>query len=203
MRYHDQRSAAVTDSNSAQTGITQNLAAAGNSGDARSELLGRVYGDLLRLARAELGRHQRGATLNTRALVNEAYLKLFASAGGSDYANRQHFFSTAAKAMRQVVIDYARARLAQCRGAGAEHVALDDLEAAALPVDDQAERLIAIDAALAKLADLDPRLAQVVELRFFAGMEVEELADVLGVSVPTIVRDTRTAKAFLERELRG
>ena len=193
----------MTDSNSAQTGITQNLAAAGNSGDARSELLGRVYGDLLRLARAELGRHQRGATLNTRALVNEAYLKLFASAGGSDYANRQHFFSTAAKAMRQVVIDYARARLAQCRGAGAEHVALDDLEAAALPVDDQAERLIAIDAALAKLADLDPRLAQVVELRFFAGMEVEELADVLGVSVPTIVRDTRTAKAFLERELRG
>lgn len=203
MRYHDQRSAAVTDSSSAQTGITQNLAAAASSGDARSELLGRVYGDLLRLARAELGRHQRGATLNTRALVNEAYLKLFAGANVADYASRQHFFSTAAKAMRQVVIDYARARLAQCRGAGAEHIALDDLEAAALPVDDQAERLIAIDAALAKLAGLDPRLAQVVELRFFAGMEVEELADVLGVSVPTIVRDTRTAKAFLEKELRG
>ena len=141
-----------------------------------------------------------GDTLNTRALVNEAYIKLFAGVQAS-YSNRQHFFATAARAMRQVVVDYARARLAECRGSGAAHVNLDHLDAQALPIDSQAERLVAIDAALDKLAALDPRLAQVVEMRFFAGMEVAELAALLEVSVPTIVRDTRTAKAFLQKEL--
>jgi RNA polymerase sigma factor (TIGR02999 family) len=186
----------------ADNDITQGLAAAADDQTARNEILAHIYSDLVRMARAELGRHQRGATLNTRALVNEAYLKLF-SGNQADYANRQHFFATAARAMRQVVIDYARARLADRRGGGAEHIDLDSLNAESLPVEAQAEKLIAIDAAIAKLAQLDPRLAQVVELRFFAGMEVEELAQVLGVSVPTIVRDTRTAKAFLQRELKG
>jgi RNA polymerase sigma factor (TIGR02999 family) len=163
-------------------------------------LLDRVYADLLKIAHAELGRHQRGATLDTRALVNEAYIKLFAGAA-SDYSSRQHFFATAARAMRQVIIQYARMRLADRRGCGAEHVSLDHLDAQALPIDSQAERLVAIDSALSKLAALDPRLAQVIELRFFAGMEVDELANLLEVSVPTIVRDTRTAKAFLQNEL--
>lgn len=179
--------------------ITQGLAAAAHDPEARSRVLDRIYDDLVRIARAELRRHQRGATLNTRALVNEAYLKLFGDAGhGNDYVSRKHFFATAARAMRQVVIDYARARLAECRGENAQHISLD---AQVIPVDDQAARLIAIDDALKKLAERDPRLVQVIELRFFAGMEVEQLADVLGVSVPTIVRDTRFARAFLEREL--
>ena len=180
--------------------LTRQMAQAVDDPAARSRVLEQVYADLVRLAHAELARHRRGGTLNTRALVNEAYLKLFAG-GEADYQNRQHFFATAARAMRQVVIDYARARLADCRGSGAEHIALDDLDASALPVAAQAERLVAIDAALAKLAALDPRLATVIEMRFFVGMEVEDLAELLQVSVPTIVRDTRTAKAFLQREL--
>jgi RNA polymerase sigma factor (TIGR02999 family) len=180
--------------------LTQQVAAAGGDADARSRLLERIYADLLRIARAELSRHQHGETLNTRALVNEAYLKLFAKTPGA-YENRTHFFATAAQAMRQVVIDYARARVAERRGGGAAHLPIDQFDALALPVDAQAERLVAIDAALTRLAALDERLARVVELRFFAGMEVEELAALLDVSVPTIVRDTRTAKAFLQREL--
>ena len=181
--------------------LTQQVAAASDDPAARSALLDRIYADLLRIAHAELSRHRRGATLNTRALVNEAYIKLFAGAAGGEYENRQHFFATAAKAMLQVIIGYARARLADSRGGGIEPVSLDDLDAQSLAVDAQADRLVAIDAAMTKLAALDPRLAQVVEMRFFAGMEVEELAQVLGVSVPTVVRDTRTAKAFLQREL--
>lgn len=182
------------------SGITRQVAQAADDPKARSQLMQRVHQDLMRIAHAELSRHQRGETLNTRALVNEAYLKLFAGQGG-EYHSSHHFFATAAKAMRQVVIDYARARVAERRGAGAVHIALDDLEAESIPVDAQAERLVAIDAALRKLAELDERLAQVMEMRFFAGMEVEDVARALEVSVPTVVRDTRTAKAFLQREL--
>lgn len=180
--------------------ITAQLLRAGNDPAVRARVLEQLYAELVKIARAELARHQRGNTLNTRALVNEAYLKLF-GAGELDYDNRKHFFATAARAMRQVVISYARNRLADCRGAGAEHVGLDELEAHALPVDAQAERWLAIDAAMTKLASLDPRLAEIIELRFFAGMEVEQLAEVMNLSVPTIVRDTRTARAFLQAEL--
>jgi RNA polymerase sigma factor (TIGR02999 family) len=161
----------------------------------RDRFLGLVYNDLVRIARAELNRHRRGATLDTCALVNEAYLKLFEGTG-LDYENRRHFY-----AMRQVVIDHARARLAQRRGGGAEHVTLDALEGHPLPVDEQAEQLLAIDEALEKLAQLDERLVRVVELRFFAGLEVKDIAGLLGVSEPTIKRDTRAAKAFLMRQL--
>lgn len=185
---------------SESSGITQQVAKAADDPAARDQLMQRIHADLMRIAHAELSRHQRGETLNTRALVNEAYLKLFAGQSG-EYQSSHHFFATAAKAMRQVVIDYARMRVAERRGAGAVHIALDDLEAESIPVDAQAERLVAIDAALSKLAALDERLAQVMEMRFFAGMEVDDVARALGVSVPTVVRDTRTAKAFLQREL--
>ena len=160
-----------------------------------------VYDDLLVIARAELARHRRGQTLNTRALVNEAYLKLFSANAAVDFESRKHFFATAAQAMRQVVIDYARARMTDRRGAGAEHIALDDLNGLALPVDAQADQLVAIDAAMQKLSLLDQRLVSGVELRFFAGLEVAAIAELLGVSEPTIKRDTRAAKAFLQREL--
>lgn len=182
------------------SGITQQVANAADSPAARDLLMQRVHADLMRIARAELARHRRGETLNTRALVNEAYLKLFAGQAGV-FESAHHFFATAAKAMRQVVIDYARMRLAECRGAGVTPLGLDDLEAQAVSVDTQAERLVAIDAALSKLAELDERLALVMEMRFFAGMEVEDVAKALDVSVPTIVRDTRTAKAFLQQQL--
>ena len=176
------------------------LALNSNDGAARDRLLGHVHEDLRRIARAELARHRRGDTLNTQALVNEAYLKLFGGAA-ANFENRKHFFATAARAMRQVVIDYARAKLADCRGSGAEHVSLDALEGLPQPIDAQAEQLVGIDAALSKLEALDPRLAEVVELRFFAGLDVEQVAELLGVSTPTVKRDTRTAKAFLAREL--
>lgn len=172
--------------------------AADGQPDAR--VLEQVYAELLKIARAELARHRRGNTLDTRGLVHEAYFKLFGQDGRA-YANRKHFYATAAQAMRQVVIDYARARLAARRGAGAEHVALDALEGQPLPVDSQAEQLVQMDAALGKLAELDPRLVQVVELRFFSGLEVTEIAELLGVSEATIKRDTRAARAFLEKEL--
>jgi len=181
--------------------ITSALAEAHDAAG-RDRLLGLVYEDMLRIARAQLRRQRSGNTLDTRALVNEAYLKLF-DGTGLDYANRTHFFATAARAMRQVAIDYARARLAERRGGGAEHVDLDVLEDQPLPVDAQAEQLLAIDAALHKLAGLDERLVKVVELRFFAGLDVKDIAVLLEVSEPTIKRDTRAAKAFLQRELAG
>jgi len=159
-----------------------------------------VYSDLQRIARAKLARHRRGATLNTGALVHEAYLKLFAGSAIS-FENRKHFFAIAARAMRQVVIDHARARLADRRGAGAEHVPVDALAGGPLAVDDGAGQLIDIDRAVERLAALDERLAQVVELRFFGGLEVSEIAELLGVSEPTVKRDTRAARAFLQKEL--
>lgn len=174
---------------------------AGAADPARRELaLADVYADLVRIAHAELARHKRGETLDTGALVHEAYLKLFERNRGA-FESRKHFFATAAKAMRQVVIDYARARSAEKRGAGAEHVSLDALEGVPLPVDAQAEQLVAMDAALVRLGELDARLVEVVELRFFAGLEVHAIAALLGVSEPTIKRDTRAAKAFLQNQL--
>ncbi len=184
------------------TRIGRALAEMGDDPKKRDELLGWVYADLERIARAELARHRRGETLNTGALVHEAYLKLFGrDRAPMSFENRKHFFATAAKAMRQVLIDYARARVAERRGAGAEHLPLDRFEGHPLAIDQQAEQLIDIDRALAKLAQLDDRLAQVIEMRFFAGLEVTEIADILGVSEPTIKRDTRAAKAFLQKEL--
>lgn len=180
--------------------ITQGLSAGIDDPAQREAAIRHVYDDLLKIARAELSRHRRGETLNTRALVNEAYLKLFARSEGS-FENRKHFFATAARAMRQVVIDHARARLTDMRGGGAVHLSLDEIEGNPLPVEAQAENLVRIDSALEKLATLDPRLVEVVELRFFAGLEVSDVADLLGVSEPTVKRDTRTAKAFLAREL--
>ena len=180
--------------------ITEAIAAGANDAEARERVVALVYDELLRIARAELNRHRRGATLDTRALVNEAYFRLFERTGLA-YDNRKHFFATAAKAMRQVTIDYARTRLAERRGAGAEHVPLDALDDAPLAVDEQAEQLVGMDRALDKLAALDERLVQVVELRFFAGLEVRDIAAMLGVSEPTIKRDTRAAKAWLAKEL--
>jgi RNA polymerase sigma factor (TIGR02999 family) len=180
--------------------LTAALRASAEDASQHGPVLDQVYDELLKIARAELRRHVRGATLDTRSLVHEAYLKLF-DAPARSYASRRHFYATAAQAMRQVAIDHARARLAQRRGGGAVHTSLDALEGQPLPVDAQAEQLLQIDAALGKLAGLDARLVQVIELRFFSGLEVLEIAELLGVSEATVKRDTRAAKAFLEKEL--
>jgi RNA polymerase sigma factor (TIGR02999 family) len=182
--------------------LTRALGSGSSDPAQRDEALAVVYADLQRIARAELNRHRRGETLDTGALVHEVYLKLFGRATMS-FENRKHFFATAARAMRQVVIDHARARLADRRGAGAEHVPVDALAGGPVAVDLQAEELLDLDRALAKLGTLDGRLAEVVELRFFGGLEVAEIAELLGVSEPTIKRDTRAARAFLQKELGG
>ncbi len=168
--------------------------------DGQQRFLVLVYDELIRIARNELNRHRRGHTLNTRALVNEAYIKLFNNVAMT-FENRGHFYAAAARAMRQVIIDYARARLADRRGGGAEHVSLDVLEGKPLPIDAQSEQLLAIDRALEKLTLLDERLVKIVEMRFFAGLSVDEIAELLGVSTPTVKRDTRAAKAFMLQEL--
>jgi RNA polymerase sigma factor (TIGR02999 family) len=156
-----------------------------------------VYSDLRRLAHRQL----RGprATLHTTAVVHEAYLR-FARNEGVIPKDRGHFFALAAQAMRQIVVDHARRRLAQKRGGDAERAELDD---AHIAVDARAGELLDIHAALSRMETLDPRLGRVVELRFFAGLSVEETAEALDVSAITIKRDWRKAKAFLYRELHG
>lgn len=159
-----------------------------------------LYQELVRIARSELARHQRRGTLDTRSLVHETWIKLH-DTDPSRYASRKHFYATAAHAMRHVVIDYARSRQAQRRGSGADVLSLDVMELQPIALDAQVEQLVQMDKALERLSQADPRLVQVVELRFFSGLEVREIADLLGVSEPTVKRDTRVAKAFLEKEL--
>lgn len=170
--------------------------------DAVNKLLPLIYGELHAMAHRQLGRYRPNQTINTTGLVHEAYLKLV-DQSAITLQDRQHFFSVSALAMRQIIIDYARQRRAQKRGGGAPHTLLDEFDASALRVDAQAEALLALDQALSKLAAVDERLAQVVQLRFFGGLSVEEAAEVLGVSAPTVKRDTKVARAFLYRAMGG
>lgn len=158
-----------------------------------------VYDELRRIAGAQLGREQVGHTLQPTALVNEAYLKLVQSPpdGASD---RAHFVALASRAMRQVLVDHARARTARKRGGGAVPVTLDR----EMPGEtaDPTE-ILALDAALDRLDEVDSRLRQVVEMRYFGGMTEEEIADVLDVARRTVSRDWVKARAWLHRELAG
>jgi RNA polymerase sigma factor (TIGR02999 family) len=159
-----------------------------------------VYQELRALAHHQLGRFRPGATLNTTALVHESYLKLV-DQGRATFHDRKHFFSVAALAMRQIVVDYARRCAALKRGGVAVHAPLGELDGAAIPVEAQANVLVALDDALTRLSEVDARLVRVVELRFFGGLSVEETAEVLEISTATVKRDTRAARAFLGREL--
>ncbi|MDX1997621.1 MAG: ECF-type sigma factor [Thermoanaerobaculia bacterium] len=163
------------------------------------ELLPLVYDDLRRLARRQLGRGRPDAVLDTTGLVHELYLKL-AGPRGFDSVNRGHFFHLAARAMRQVVIGYARKRSSAKRGGGRVETTLDDGH---LAIAEDAERLLAVDAALARLGERDPRLVQVVECRFFAGLSESETAEALGTSLRTAQRDWNRARAWLREELAG
>lgn len=171
--------------------------------DAIHALLPLVYTELQQMAHRQLVRFRPGQTLDTTGLVHEAYLKLVDQARSTPN-DRHHFFAVSALAMRQIIVDYARERRAEKRGGGAAHTILDgDSHASALRIDEQAENILALDLALQKLAAMDERLARVVELRFFGGLSVEETAEVLGVSTPTVKRDTQVARAFLYREIGG
>lgn len=173
--------------------VTEQLNAEGGPG-----LDAELYAQLRGLARGQLRRLGPRRTLNPTALVNEAWLKV-ADSGGS-WESRAHFLSAMARVMRHVLIDHAREQGALRRGGDALRVTLDGLEAdGSEPI--EALDLLAIDRALGELARLDPRLERVIELRFFAGLTLPELASALGCSEPTVKRDLRAARAFIAAAL--
>jgi RNA polymerase sigma factor (TIGR02999 family) len=166
--------------------------------EAVDRLLPLIYSELRRMAGGYMQRERAGHTLQATALVNEVYIRL---AGGESvpWQNRAHFFAIAAHAMREVLLDYARRHNAGKRGGpDAQQVEAD---AEVLGVSPKIENVIAIDEALERLARIDPRQSRLIELRFFAGLNVEEAAEVMGISPVTIKREWRSAKAWLHREL--
>ena len=166
----------------------------GTSG-AADELLALIYSELRRLAAAKMAREQPGHTLQPTALVHEAWLRL----GDGAFENRAHFFSAAAEAMRRILIERARRKHREKRGSGAEHLNVDDLEIAAPTTND--DEMLAIHEALDRLAAHDARKAEIVKLRYFAGLSFEETAGVLGISVPTAHRDWAYARAWLHHAM--
>lgn len=160
-------------------------------------LLPLVYEELRRVARVHLATERAGHTLNTTALVHEAYLKLVDQTQVG-WADRTHFFAVASIAMRRILVDHARKRSAKKRGGDRKRVPLDATE---LSVDDRAHALIELDQALTRLAEVDERLCRVVECRFFGGLTEEETAQALGVTARTVRSDWATAKGLLYLEL--
>jgi RNA polymerase sigma factor (TIGR02999 family) len=158
-----------------------------------------VYGELKRLAHAQRARWQGDRTLNTTALVHEAYLKL-AHHGGSAWEDRGHFYAVASRAMRQILVNYAERRMAAKRGGGAQLVALEEVNPVA---EEAAETILGLHDALARLERLDERLSRVVEYRFFAGLPIHETAKAMGLSPATVKRDWALASAWLRREVAG
>jgi RNA polymerase sigma factor (TIGR02999 family) len=175
------------------------LLAAVESGDeaATNQLVPLVYEELRRLARRHMAGQRRGHTLQTADLVNEAYLKLV-DVKGTGWKNRVHFFAVASRAMRSVLVDYARRRSSEKRGGNPVRVSLSEADQIS---EQRTAEVVAVDEALSRLADLDPRKAQIVELRYFGGLGVEETAHLLDLSSRTIKREWRWARAWLYREL--
>lgn len=167
--------------------------------EAFERLVPLVYHDLRRIAHRQLARGRPGATLDTTALVHETYLKLVDQTRVS-VSDRAHFFALAARAMRQVIVDYARQRQAAKRGGGKVAVTLDRIQ---VPVAAQAELMLAIDQALGRLTELNERLTRVFECRFFVGLSEEETAEALDLSLRTVQRDWMKSKAWLRTELGG
>lgn len=165
--------------------------------DALDRLLPVVYEHLRGLAQRELRRERADHTLSPTALVHEAYMKLV-QLDRISWRGRAHFFAASAGAMRRILVSYARMRKAEKRGAGVSHV---PLESVVLAAQNRPGDLIALDEALSKLEQLNERQARVVEFRFFAGMGLEETAEALDVSPPTVKRDWTVARAWLNREL--
>ena len=180
--------------------VTQLLAACrGGERGAMERAFAAVYEELHLVAHRQRARSRPGDTLSTTVLVHEAFLKLTQGAPVA-VQDRQHFFALAARAMRQILVDGARARVSAKRGGGVTPVELLDID---LPVDAIAVDVVALDRALDRLEAVDPQLARLVEGRFFAGCTDAELAEILGRNERTVRRDWERARAFLLRELRG
>src|SRR5215469_11630520 len=171
------------------------------SGDeaALARLMPLVYDELHRLARRFMAAEQTGHPLQTTALIHEVYLRLV-DANSIDWQNRAHFYAICARLMRRILIDFARSRNYQKRGAGFAHIQLEEAVTVSEAVGSE---MLAVDEALKQLAAIDSRKSEVVEMRFFGGLTAEETAAALGVSPDTVLRDWKLAKAWLLRELSG
>jgi RNA polymerase sigma factor (TIGR02999 family) len=174
------------------------------SGDenAQTELIPLVYNELRRLARYYRRKGGGGDTIQTTALVHEAYLRLL-KIDNVDWNDRAHFFAVAAQLMRRILVDMARAGAAAKRGGRDRRVADIALDEIPVPGSNRAAELLAVDEALSRLTELDPRRARVVELRVFGGLTHEEIAEILRISQQSVMRDWRLAKAWMLRELNG
>jgi len=170
-----------------------------NSGDesAHERLLPFVYDELKRSARRLMLRERANHTLQPTALVHEAFLRL-EKQSGIDWQNRGHFYATASRLMRQILIDHARQRAAAKRGNSAIHFSVEDLQ---LPAEERAVSILKLDEALNRLAQLDPKQERIVEMRYFGGMSNGEIAEALDISVRTVVREWQSARIWLFREL--
>ncbi len=170
--------------------------------EAWEPLMGKVYQELRMLAHQRLRFERRGHTLGTTALVHEAYLKLV-NLDRLHWQNRSQFFAVAAQAMRRILVDYARTAKRLKRGGGQVPLSLDDPDQNALPVmsEEEAEELLALDEALTQLGAISERQRQVVELRFFSGLTIQETAEVLDIGLNTVKRDWNAARAWLNRAL--
>ena len=178
--------------------ITQLLLAWSHGDQAALEDLTRVvYEELRRLAHRYMARERLGHALQTTALVHEAYLRLI-DGKKVQWQNRAHFFAVSAQLMRRILVDFARSRLYQKRGGNAEQVSFDE---ALVVARGKSTDLVALDDALTALASVDPRMSQVVELRFFGGLSVEETAEVLKISTDTVTSDWKLAKVWLRQRL--
>jgi RNA polymerase sigma factor (TIGR02999 family) len=165
--------------------------------DAPARLMPLVYNELRRQARNYLARERGSHTLQPTALVHEAYLRLVDQTRIS-WQNRAHFFGMAANMMRRILVDHARAHASEKRGGAAVRLSLEDVQ---IPLEQRASDLVSLDEALEKLVKFDERKAKIVEMRFFGGLTDEEIAEVLGISTRTVLRDWKTARLWLYREL--
>jgi RNA polymerase sigma factor (TIGR02999 family) len=180
------------------TSVTQLLVRA-RDGDssALAEVFPLIYDELRRLAKAQLQREPDGHTLSPTALVHEAYIRLI-DYSRMEWNGRSHFLAVAATAMRRILVDHARGHRSAKRGGALKRVPIESVE---LGIEDRADLLIAVDEALVRLKDVDPRQAKVVECRFFGGMTEDETAEALGIGVRTAKRDWAMAKVWLHREI--
>jgi RNA polymerase sigma factor (TIGR02999 family) len=169
----------------------------GGNRSAVDELMPLVYQELKRIAGGQLRNERPGHTLQATALVHEAYLKLVDQRAVS-WQNRAHFFGVAAQVMRRILLDHAKGKQRDKRGGKLQHTVLDE---GLVVSEDRSSDLVLIDEALTRLEKLDPRQAKVVELRFFGGLSVEETAEAMGISAPTVKREWAMARAWLYREL--
>ena len=189
----------MSDPGSGNKDITKLLDAwTGGDGEALEELMPLVYDELHRMAKVYMHSQPSGHTLQTTALIHEAYLKL-AGQKEKRFSNRAHFFAVAARAMRHILVNYAHARQAQKRGGAPEKIV--SLESVALVSNERVSEVIALNDALENLSAVDERKGRVVELRYFGGLSVEETAEVLKISTETVTRDWKFAKTWLLREL--